>query len=69
MKPGKQYKIETLAVHAGHSVDAGTGAVTEAIHLSTTFERDTDGGYSRGFLYSRNHNPNPNGLDAALAAL
>ena len=69
MKPGKQYKFETLAVHAGHAVDAGTGAVTEAIQLSTTFERDADGGYSRGFLYSRNHNPNRNGLEAALAAL
>ena len=69
MKPGKQYKFETLAVHAGHAVDIGTGAVTEAIHLSTTFERDADGGYSRGFLYSRNHNPNRNGLEAALAAL
>ena len=69
MKSGKQYKFETLAVHAGHSVDAGTGAVTEAIQLSTTFERDADGGYSRGFLYSRNHNPNRNGLEAALAAL
>lgn len=56
-------------MHAGHSVDASTGAVTEAIHLSTTFERDVDGGYSRGFLYSRNHNPNRNGLEAALAAL
>ena len=69
MKSGKQYKFETLAVHAGHSVDVGTGAVTEAIQLSTTFERDADGGYSRGFLYSRNHNPNRNGLEAALAAL
>ena len=69
MTPGKQYKFETLAVHAGHAVDVGTGAVTEAIQLSTTFERDADGGYSRGFLYSRNHNPNRNGLEAALAAL
>ena len=69
MNPEKQYKIETLAVHAGHSVDVGTGAVTEAIHLSTTFERDADGGYSRGFLYSRNHNPNRNALEAAMAAL
>jgi cystathionine gamma-synthase len=69
MKSNKKYKFETLAVHAGHSVDIGTGAVTEAIHLSTTFERDADGGYSRGFLYSRNHNPNRNALEAALAAL
>ena len=69
MKPDKKYKFETLAVHAGHAVDPSTGAVTEPIHLSTTFERDADGGYSKGFLYSRNHNPNRNGLEAALAAL
>ncbi|MCY7371864.1 MAG: PLP-dependent transferase [Polaromonas sp.] len=69
MKSGKNYKFETLAVHAGHAVDPATGAVTEPIHLSTTFERDADGGYSKGFLYSRNHNPNRNGLEAALAAL
>ncbi len=69
MKPGKHYRLETLAVHAGHGVDPATGAVTEPIHLSTTFERDADGGYPRGYLYSRNHNPNRNGLEAALAAL
>ena len=69
MKSGKKYKFETLAVHSGHAVDPSTGAVTEPIHLSTTFERDADGGYSKGFLYSRNHNPNRNGLEAAMAAL
>ena len=69
MKAGKPYRVETLAVHAGHKVDASTGAVTEPIHLSTTFERDADGGYPHGFIYSRNHNPNRNGLEAALAAL
>jgi cystathionine gamma-synthase len=65
----KTYRFETLAVHAGHGVDPATGAVTEPIHLSTTFERDPDGSYPHGFLYSRNHNPNRNGLEAALAAL
>ncbi|MBY0408666.1 MAG: aminotransferase class V-fold PLP-dependent enzyme, partial [Burkholderiaceae bacterium] len=69
MKTNKKYRMETLAVHAGHSVDTATGAVTEPIQLSTTFERDADGGYSRGYLYSRNHNPNRNGLEAALSAL
>ena len=56
-------------MHAGHGVDAATGAVTEPIHLSTTFERAADGSYPHGYLYSRNHNPNRNGLEAALAAL
>jgi cystathionine gamma-synthase len=69
MKTSKTYRFETLAVHAGHGVDPATGAVTEPIHLSTTFERDPDGSYPHGYLYSRNHNPNRNGMEAALAAL
>ena len=68
-KPSPRYRFETLAVHAGHKVDPSTGAVVPPIHLSTTFERDADGGYSRGFIYSRNHNPNRNSLEDALAAL
>jgi cystathionine gamma-synthase len=43
--------------------------VVDPIHLSTTFERDPDGSYPHGYLYSRNHNPNRNGLEAALSAL
>jgi cystathionine gamma-synthase len=69
MKPSKSHRFETLAVHAGHGVDAATGAVTEPIHLSTTFERGADGSYPHGYIYSRNHNPNRNALEAALAAL
>jgi cystathionine gamma-synthase len=62
-------RIETIAVHAGARVDPGTGAVTPAIHPSTTFERDPDGAYSRGFLYARNSNPNRDALEACLTAL
>lgn len=62
-------KIETLAVHAGHEVDAATGAVAAPIHLSTTFERDPDGSYPRGHLYSRNGNPNRDALERCVAAL
>ena len=65
----KKYRIETLAVHAGHQVDPTSGAVVAPINLSTTFERDADGGYSRGYIYSRNHNPNRNALEEALAVL
>ena len=69
MKSPKPHRFETLAVHAGHGVDPSTGAVVDPIHLSTTFERDADGSYPHGYVYSRNHNPNRNGLEAALAAL
>jgi cystathionine gamma-synthase len=69
MKDLSKRRFETIAVHAGHGVDPATGAVTPPIHLSTTFERDADGSYPHGFVYSRNHNPNRDGLEAALAAL
>jgi cystathionine gamma-synthase len=62
-------KIETLAVHAGHQVDPATGAVATPIHLSTTFERDVEGTYARGFMYSRNDNPNRKALEEGVAAI
>ena len=62
-------KIETLAVHAGHQVDPATGAVATPINLSTTFERDVEGTYARGFMYSRNDNPNRKALEAGVAAI
>ncbi|MEY2480166.1 MAG: cystathionine gamma-synthase [Verrucomicrobiota bacterium] len=65
----KKLKIETIAVHAGHSIDPATGAVATPIHLSTTFERDLDGSFSRGFMYTRNNNPNRQALEKGLAAL
>lgn len=64
-KPG----IETLAVHAGRGVDPSTGAVIAPIHLTTTFERAIDGGYPKGFCYSRTENPNRGQLESCLAAL
>jgi cystathionine gamma-synthase len=62
-------KIETIAVHAGQNPDPATGAVAAPIHLTTTFERDVDGAYSRGFMYSRNDNPNRQALEQGIAAL
>ena len=65
----KQLRIETVAVHAGHSVDPSTGAVATPIQLSTTFERDADGSYRSGYVYSRSNNPNRHALEQATAAL
>ena len=62
-------KIETLAVHAGHTIDPATGAVSAPIHLSTTFERDIEGSYSRGFMYTRNNNPNREALERGVSLL
>jgi cystathionine gamma-synthase len=62
-------KFETLAVHAGASPDATTGAVMPAIHLSTTFERASDGSFPSGYGYIRDGNPNRQALEAAMAKL
>lgn len=62
-------QVETLAVHAGREVDLATGAIAPPLHLSTTFERDADGSFSRGFEYSRDDNPNRRALEICLAAL
>lgn len=62
-------RIETIAVHAGHAPDPATGAVTPPIHLSTTFEREADGSYRSGLVYSRYANPNRLALEQCLAEL
>jgi cystathionine gamma-synthase len=60
---------ETLAVHAGRFVDPATGAVALPLYLSTTFERDPNGGFSRGYSYIREANPNRNALEVCLREL
>jgi cystathionine gamma-synthase len=62
-------RIETIAAQAAHRVDPVTGAVTAPIYLSTTFERDPDGEFSRGFIYSRSDNPNREALEDCLRQL
>ena len=69
MKDWRKVRVETLAVHAGHEIDPATGAVVAPIHLSTTFERDVEGTYSRGFMYTRNDNPNRKALEEGVSAL
>jgi cystathionine gamma-synthase len=64
-----EMKIETLAVHAGQQIDSATGAVSPPIHLSTTFERDVEGTYSRGFMYTRNNNPNRQALEEGISVI
>ena len=60
---------DTIAVHAGHAPDAGTGAIAASLHLSTTFLRNADGSFPLGYKYSREGAPNRAALESALAAL
>lgn len=61
--------FETKAIHVGRSVDPNTGAVTAPIHLSSTYERQGDGGYINETMYSRSKNPNRRSLEECLTAL
>jgi cystathionine gamma-synthase len=61
--------LETRLAQAGCAPDPSTGAATPPIHLATTYEREADGSYPRGYVYSRAANPTRDRLEAALAAL
>lgn len=60
-------KLETLCVHAASEPDPVTGAISPGISLATTFERDTDGEFRRGFIYGRDLNPTRQALESAMA--
>lgn len=64
-----KHRLETAAVHAGRTSDPATGAFAPPIHLSTTFERDPDGSYPRGYSYSTFNNPNRAWLEKAVTDL
>jgi cystathionine beta-lyase/cystathionine gamma-synthase len=63
-----QYKLATLAIHAGQEPDPQTGAVNVPIYLSSTFQL-TGIGTDRGWDYSRAGNPTRDHLETAVAAL
>jgi cystathionine gamma-synthase len=68
-KQTRQHHVETQAVHMGNQVDPATGAVVPPIVLSTTFERQGDGTFPHGYIYTRSQNPNRQALEESLAAL
>ena len=51
------------------SADPVTGGLIPPIQPSTTFLRDPDNAYRRGFDYTRDRNPTPGHAEAVLAAL
>lgn len=61
--------IETASIHIGRDIEPAAGDVAPAIHLSTTFQRDADGQFSRGYSYTREANPGRKALEQCYAAL
>ncbi len=60
---------ETIAAQAGGSIDPETGAIVPPIHVSTTFERDTDNQSRRGYIYARPDNPTVRQLEGVMSRL
>ncbi len=65
----KPLKPETIAAQAGGHIDAATGALIPPIHLATTFERDSDNQYRKGYIYSRPDNPLTRHIEEVLCSL
>jgi cystathionine gamma-lyase len=63
------HRFGTLAVHAGSPHDPVTGAVIEAISLSTTFAQTAVGQPVGQYEYVRSSNPNRDNFEKAVAAL
>ena len=59
----------TSLAHAACDPDSETGALVPPIHPATTYERDPDGSYPKGYKYSRDGNPTRRQLENALAEL
>ena len=60
---------ETFAAQAGGDIDAETGAIVMPMHMSTTYIRDPDNAYSKGFIYGRPDNLTIRQAEAVLTRL
>jgi cystathionine gamma-synthase len=63
------WRIGTLAVHAGMEPDELTGAVAPPIYQTSTFAQDGVGRPRNGWEYARSGNPTRSRLEASIAAL
>ena len=60
---------ETIAAQAGGAVDETTGGVVPPIHVATTFVRDVDNQYRRGYSYGRPDNATVRQVEGMMTRL
>jgi cystathionine gamma-synthase len=65
----KTVKPETFAAQAGGPIDEATGAVVPPIHLATTYIRDPDNQYRKGYVYGRPDNLTVRQCEDVITAL
>lgn len=68
-KTSDTHAPETLAAQGGGQVDVVTGAIVPPIHMATTFVRDADNQYRRGYCYGRSDNATVRQVEDLLARL
>lgn len=64
-----KFSPESVAAQAGGDVDSETGGIVPPIHVSTTFERDADNRYRRGYAYARSDNATVRATERILCEL
>jgi cystathionine gamma-synthase len=60
---------ETVAAQAGGQIDAETGAIVAPVHLATTYLRDADNAYRRGYCYGRPDNATVRQVESVMTEL
>ena len=62
-------KPQTIAAQAGGFIDEATGAIVPPIYAATTYIRDPDNQYRRGYTYGRPDTPTVRQAEIILQAL
>ncbi len=60
---------ETVAAQAGGEIDEQTGAIVPPVHVATTFRRDPDNQYRKGYAYGRPDNATVRQVESVLTRL
>lgn len=68
MKSERTTGFGTLAIHAGQTPDPTTGAIMTPVYLTSTYVQEAPA-KTKGYDYSRSHNPTRTALEQNLAAL
>jgi cystathionine gamma-synthase len=67
--PSSRLTAETIAAQGGGVIDPATGAIVPPIHTATTFVRDADNQYRRGYCYGRSDNATVRQVEDVLVEL
>jgi cystathionine gamma-synthase len=65
----KNLAPETVAAQAGGAIDEQTGGIVPPLHFNTTFIRDPDNQYRKGYIYGRPDNATVRQVEAVLTEL